>query len=160
MAAESDVNKWQNLLNCVIFSKSLPDFWDPCLDSVAYGLINELFNFIDENNLSSSVIKPSMSLLCEKDDVSDIVKNVFNLKTPFKNLLKKKPQEINKIYSKLYPSSVVENDNFIGKNCCMLGIDLDVIFLYLKGTIDKCFELNSGAVLELDGLRIKKEVTW
>ena len=160
MAAESNVNKWQNLLNCVIFSKSLPDFWDPCVDRVTYGLINELFNFIDQNNLSSSVIKPSISLLCGKDDVSDIVKNVFNLKTSVKNLLKKKPQEINKIYFKLYPSSVVEDDIFIGKNCCMLGIDLNVIDLCFKGAIDKCFELNNGAVLELDGLRIKKELTW
>ena len=90
MAAESEVNKWQNLLNCVIFSKSLSDFWDPCVDRVTYGLINEIFNFIDQNNLSSSVIKPSISILCGKDDVSDIAKNVFNLETSVKNLLKKK----------------------------------------------------------------------
>ena len=94
MAAESNVNKWQNLLNCVIFSKSLPDFWDPCVDRVTYGLINELFDFIDQNNLSSSVIKPSISLLCGVDDVSDIIKNVFNLKTSVKNLLKKKPKKL------------------------------------------------------------------
>ena len=160
MAAESNVNKWQNLLNCVIFSKSLPDFWDPCVDRVTYGLINELFDFIDQNNLSSSIIKSSISLLCGIDDVSDIVKNVFNLKTSVKNLLKKKPQEISKIYSKLYPSSVVKDDNFIGKNCCMLGIDLSVIDLCLKGATDQCFDLNNGAVLELDDLRIKKELTW
>ena len=90
MAAESNVNKWQNLLNCVIFSKSLPDFWDPCVDRVTYGLINELFDFIDQNNLSSSVIKPSISLLCGIDDASDIIKNVFSLKTSVTNLLKKK----------------------------------------------------------------------
>ena len=88
MAAESNVNKWQNLLNCVIFSKSLSDFWDPCVDRVTYGLINELFDFIDQNKLSSSVIKPSISLLFGTDDVSDIIKNVFNLKTSIKNLLK------------------------------------------------------------------------
>ena len=90
MAAESNVNKWQNLLNCVTFSKSLPDFWDPCVDIVTYGLINELFDFIDQNNLSSSVIKPSISLLCGIDDASDIIKNVFSLKTSVTNLLKKK----------------------------------------------------------------------
>ena len=138
----------------------MPDFWDPCVDRVTYGLINELFDFIDQNNLSSSVIKSSISLLCGIDDVSDIVKNVFNLKTSVKNLLKKKPQEISKIYSKLYPSSVVKDDNFIGKNCCMLGIDLSVIDLYLKGAIDQCYDLNNGAVLEFDDLRIKKESTW
>ena len=137
MAAESNVNKWQNLLNCVIFSKSLPDFWDPCVDRVTYGLINELFDFIDQNNLSSSVIKPSISFLCGIDDVSDIVKNVFNLKTSVKNLSKKKPQQINKIYSKLSPSSVVKDDYFIGKNCCMLGIDLSVIDLCLKEATDQ-----------------------
>ena len=164
MAAESNVNKWQNLLNCVIFSKSLPDFWDPCVDRVTYGLINELFDFIDQNNLSSSVIKPSISLLCGINDVSDVIKNVFNLKTSVKNLLKKKPQEI---YPKLYPSSVVKDDNFIGKNCYMLGIDLSVIDLCVKGgggggggATDQCFDLNNGAVLELDDLRIKKELTW
>ena len=91
---------------------------------------------------------------------SDVIKNVFNLKTSVKNLLKKKPQEISKIYSKLYPSSVVKDDNFIGKNCCMLGIDLSVIDLCLKGATDQCFDLNNGAVLELDDLRIKKELTW
>ena len=74
--------------------------------------------------------------------------------------MKKKPQEINKIYSKLYPSSVVEDDNFFGKNCSMFGIDLKVISLCLKGAIDKCFDLNNGAVLELDGFRIKKKLTW
>ena len=120
----------------------MPDFWDPCVDRVTYGLINELFNFIDQNNLSSSVIKPSLPLLCGKDDVSDIVKNVFNLKSSVKNLLKKKAQEINIIYSKLCPSSVVKDDNFIGKNCCMLGIDLNIIDLCLKGEIDKYFELS------------------
>ena len=164
MAAESHVNKWQNLLNCVIFSKSLPDFWDPCVDRVTYRLINELFDFIDQNNLSSSVIKPSISLLCGIDDVSDIIKNVFNLKTSVKKLLKKKPQEIKKIYLiykiKLYPRSVVKDDNFIGKNCCMLGINLSMIDLCLKGATDQCFDLNNGAVLELDGLRIKKELIW
>ena len=132
----------------------MPDFWDPCVDRVTYSLINQLFNFIDQNNLSSSVIKPSLSLLCGKDEVSDIVKNIFNLKTSVKNLLKKKPQEINKIYSKLHRSSVDEDHNFIGKNCCMLDIDLNVIDLCLKGETDKCFELSNGAVLELDGLRI------
>ena len=89
-----------------------------------------------------------------------LLKNVFNLKTSVKNLFKKKTQEINKIYSKLYPSSVVKDDNFIGKNCCMLGIDLSVIDLCLKGATDQCFDLNNGAVLELDDLRIKKELTW
>ena len=127
MAAESNVKTCQNLLNCVIFSKSLPDFWDPCVNRVTFGLINELFDIIDQNNLSSSVIKPSISLLCGIDDVSDIVKIVFNLKTSVKNLLKKKPEEINRIYPKLYPSYVVKDDNFIGKNCFMLGIDLNVI---------------------------------
>ena len=89
-----------------------------------------------------------------------LLKNVFNLKTSVKNLFKKKTQEINKIYSKLYPSSVVKDDNFIGKNCCMLGIDLSVIDLCLKGATDQCFDLNNGAVLELDDLRIKKQLTW
>ena len=74
--------------------------------------------------------------------------------------MKKKPPKINKIYSKLYPSSVAKDDNFIGKNCCMLGIDLSVIDLCLKGATDQCFDLNNVAVLELDGLRIKKELTW
>ena len=73
--------------------------------------------------------------------------------------MKKKPQEIYKIYSKLYPSSVVEDDNFFGKNCSMFGIDLKVISLCLKGAIDKYFDLNNGAVLELDGFRIKKKLT-
>ena len=138
----------------------MPDFWDPCVDRVTYGPINELFDFIDQNILTSSVIKPYVSLLCGIDDISDIIKNVFNLKTSAKNQLKKKTQEINKIYSKLYPSSVVKDDNFIGKNCCMLGIDLSVIDLCLKGATDQCFDLNKGAVLELDDLRIKKELTW
>ena len=75
-------------------------------------------------------------------------------------MLKKKTQEIIKIYSKLYPSSVAEDDNFIGKNCSMLGIDLKVIDLCLKGAKDKCFNLNNGAVLELDSLIIKKELAW
>ena len=38
----------------------------------------------------------------------------------------------------------------------MLGIDLSVIDLCLKGAIDKSFDLNNGAVSELDTLRIKK----
>ena len=42
----------------------------------------------------------------------------------------------------------------------MLGIDLSVIDLCLKGATDQCFDLNNGAVLELDDLRIKKELTW
>ena len=155
MAAESDVNKWQNLLNCLIFSKSLPDFWNPCIDRVTYSLINVLFNIIDQNNHSSSVIKPSILLLCGKDDVYYIVKNVFNLKTPVKNLLKKKPQEIDKIYSKFFPSSVPGDNNFIEKNCSMLGIDL-FIDLCLKGGIDKCFNWSNGADIELDGIRIGK----
>ena len=37
----------------------------------------------------------------------------------------------------------------------MLGIELKVIELCLKGAIDKCFSLNNGAVSELDGLKIK-----
>ena len=55
----------------------------------------------------------------------------------------------------MYPSSVAEDSNLIGKNCFMLGIELKVIELCLKGAIDKCFSLNNGAVSELDGLKIK-----
>ena len=29
-----------------------------------------------------------------------------------------------------------------------------------RGATDQCFDLNNGAVLELDDLRIKKELTW
>ena len=42
----------------------------------------------------------------------------------------------------------------------MLGIDLSIIDLCLKEATDQCFDLNNGAVLELDGLRIKKELAW
>ena len=42
----------------------------------------------------------------------------------------------------------------------MLGIDLSVIDLCLKEATDQCFDLNNVEVLELDGLRIKKELTW
>ena len=87
MAPEYDVKKWQNLLNCVISSKSLPDFWDSCVDRVTYGLINKLFLFVDQNNISSCFIKPCIWLLYGKDEISD-VENAFKLKTSVKNFLK------------------------------------------------------------------------
>ena len=58
----------------------------------------------------------------------------------------------------MYSSSVAEDDNFTGKNCSTLGIDLKIIDLCLKGALDKYFNLNNGAVSELDGLRIKERI--
>ena len=60
MAAESNVTKWQNLLNCVIFSKLLPDVLGSLRRESYLIIITEMFDFIDQNNLSSSVIKPSV----------------------------------------------------------------------------------------------------
>ena len=64
MASDLNVNKTQILLNSVVFSNSLPDFWNPGTDKLTYGVLNELFKFVEENNLSSAVIKPAILLLC------------------------------------------------------------------------------------------------
>ena len=49
MASELNVNKTQILLNPVIFSHSLLDFWNPGTYKLAYGVLNELFEFVEEN---------------------------------------------------------------------------------------------------------------
>ena len=98
MASKLNVNKTQILLNSVVFSNSLPDFWNPGTDKLTYGVLNELFKFVEENNLSSAVIKPAISLLCGRD-VSSKIKNVFNLKNSMKNFLKKSHNRHYKVWS-------------------------------------------------------------
>ena len=107
MASDLNVNKTQILLNSVVFSNSLPDFWNPGTDKLTYGVLNELFKFVEENNLSSAVIKTAISFLCGRD-VSSEIKNVFNLKNSIKNFLRKSYDHINNIYMKLY-----NNDNVV-----------------------------------------------
>ena len=89
MTSELNVNKTQILLNSVVFSNSLPDFWNPDTDKLTHGVLNELFNFVEETNLSSAVIKPAISLLCGRD-VSSKIKNTFDPKNSIKHFLKKK----------------------------------------------------------------------
>ena len=107
MASDLNVNKTQILLNSVVFSNSLPDFWNPGTDKLTYGVLNELFKFVDENNLSSAVIKRAILLLCGRD-ISSEIKNVFNLKNSIKNFLRKSHDHNNNIYMKLY-----NNDNVV-----------------------------------------------
>ena len=120
--------------------------------------MNELFKFVEENNLSSAVIKPAISLLCGRD-VSSEIKNVFNLKNSIKNFLKKSHDHHYKVYMKLY-----NNDNVVvpvvGDYCSGLGIDLNTIHLCLKEETHKNFELNNGAVLELEDVKHKEKLTW
>ena len=107
MASNLNVNKTQILLNSVVFFNSLPNVWNPGADKLTYGVLNKLFKFAEENNLSSAVIKPAISRLCERD-VSSEIKNVFNLKNSIKNFLKKSHGHNNKVYMKLY-----NNDNVV-----------------------------------------------
>ena len=51
MASELNINKTQKLLNSVVFSNSLPDFWNPDTDKLTYGVLNEFFKFVEENKL-------------------------------------------------------------------------------------------------------------
>ena len=66
---------------------------------------------------------------------------------------------INKVYMKLYNS-----DNavlpVVGDYCSCLGIDLNTIHLCLKQTTNKNFELNNGAVLQLEGVKHEEKLTW
>ena len=51
MASELNVNKMQTqiLFNSVVFSNSLPDFWNPGTDKLKNSVLNELFKFVKEN---------------------------------------------------------------------------------------------------------------
>ena len=126
MASDLNVNKTQILLNSVVFSNSLPDFWNPGTDKLTYGVLNELFKFVEENNLSSAVIRPAISLLWR--DVSSEINNVFNLKNSVKNFLRQSHDHNNKVYMKLY-----NNDHVVlpvvGDYCSGLGIYLNTIHL-------------------------------
>ena len=51
MAAVLDVNKAEALIQSVVESNSLPDFWNPNVDKVTYYILNELFDFIDKKVL-------------------------------------------------------------------------------------------------------------
>ena len=130
MASNLNVKKPQIFLNSVVFSNSLPDFWNPGTNKLTCSVLNELFKFVEENNLSFAVIKHAISLLCGRDASSEI-KNVFNLKNPIKNFLKKS-HDHNKVYMKLYNNNVVLP--VVGDYCSGLGIDLNTIHLFLKGT--------------------------
>ena len=41
MASELNVNKTQILLNSVVFSNSLPDFWNPGIDKLTYDALKD-----------------------------------------------------------------------------------------------------------------------
>ena len=48
MAAVLDVNKAKALIQSVVESNYLPDFWNPNVDKVIYYILNELFDFIEK----------------------------------------------------------------------------------------------------------------
>ena len=89
----------------MFFSNLLPDFWNPGTDKLTYGVLNELFKIVEENSLSSAVIKPAISLLCGRD-VSSEIKNVFNIKKSIKSFLKKS-HDHNEVYMKLYNNDML-----------------------------------------------------
>ena len=60
---------------------------------------------------------------------------------------------------KLYNNDNVELP-VVGDYCSGLGIDLNTIHLCLKETAHKNFELNNGAVLELEDVKHKEKLTW
>ena len=157
MASELNVNKTQIILNSVVFSNPLPDFWNPGTDKFTYGVLNELFKFVEENNLSSAVIKPAISVLCGRDKSSKI-KNTFNLQNSIKNFVKKSHDHHNKVYMKLYNNDILVP--VVGDYCSGLGIDLNTIHLCLQEKKHKNFELNNGAVLELEDVKHKEKLTW
>ena len=63
MAAVLDVNKAEVLIQSVVESNSLPDFWNPNVDKANY-ILNKLFDFIEKKSFSTAVVKPSITLLC------------------------------------------------------------------------------------------------
>ena len=101
MAAVLDVNKAEALIQSVVESNSLPDFWNPNVDKVTYYILNELFDFIEKKSFSTAVVKPSITLLCGRNTDS-IVKNIFNLKRKVKNYFKKNSQAVHSVYKELY----------------------------------------------------------
>ena len=40
------------VLNSVVFSNSLSDFWDPGTDKLTYGILNKLLKFAEANKFS------------------------------------------------------------------------------------------------------------
>ena len=92
MATALDVNKAEALIQSVVESNSLSDFWNPSVDKVTYYILNELFDFIEKISFSTAAVKPSITLLCGRNTDS-IVKNVFNLKRKVNNYLKKNSKQ-------------------------------------------------------------------
>ena len=149
MAAVLDVNKAEALIQSVVESNSLPDFWNPNVDKVTYYILNELFDFIEKKSLSTAAVKPSITLLCGRNTDS-IVKNVFNLKRKVKNYLKKNSQAVHSVYKELYYADLddsvsdsnanVPSANIIGDYCLGLGIDENIVNSCFSETSHKCFK--------------------
>ena len=105
--------------------------------------------------MSSAVIKPAISLHCGRNVPSEF-KNTFNLKKTIKNV-KKSHDHHNKVYMKLY-----NKDNIVVRvvaDCCS-GLCIDcTIHLCLRDETHKSFELNNGAVLELEHVKHREKLT-
>ena len=149
MATALDVNKAEALIQSVVESNSLSDFWNPSVDKVTYYILNELFDFIEKKSLSAAAVKPSITLLCGRNTDS-IVKNVFNLKRKVKNYLKKNSQAVHSVYKELYYADLddsvsdsnanVPSANIIGDYCLGLGIDENIVNSCFSETSHKCFK--------------------
>ena len=123
-----------------------------------------------KKSFSTAVVKPSITLLCERNTDS-IVKNVFNLKRKIKNYLKKNYQTVHSVYKELYYADLdgsvsdsnasVPSANIIGDYCLGLGINENIVNSCFSETSHKCSKLNNGAIIELhDFLINKKSVFW
>ena len=123
-----------------------------------------------KKSFSTAVVKPSITLLCERNTDS-IVKNVFNLKRKIKNYLKKNSQTVHSVYKELYYADLdgsvsdsnasVPSANIIGDYCLGLGINENIVNSCFSETSHKCSKLNNGAIIELhDFLINKKSASW
>eukprot|EP00111_Clytia_hemisphaerica_P008197 TCONS_00023881-protein len=105
-------------MESLFFKKELPEWWNVSINKISYRVLEEIFIFIEKNDLfPSSILLPLSNLL--GTDATLFVKHAGNFRVKILNHIKKSADCLDLLVECLYPT--LQEEGFIGQECSKIG---------------------------------------
>ena len=119
--------------------------------NITYGLLDQIFRVLDEENISTNQIIPCLATLSKKGEnvIVNIVKKPHNFVKKTKNYLQNNPNDLEKLHPDFSEEGTEEmSAGHVGVFCQNLGITAYTLENY--SNFKNKFLFNNGSILEIN----------
>ena len=119
--------------------------------NITYGLLDQIFRVLDEENISTNQIIPCLATLSKKSEnvIANIVKKPHNFVKKTKNYLQNNPNDLEKLHPDFSEEGTEEmSAGHVGVFCQNLGIAAYTLENY--SNFKNKFLFNNGSILEIN----------